>query len=279
VTTPLNPEQQTASQIIQAQLDAWGIGSLAADLNKLIRQGLGQDAILLQLQQSQAYKDRFAGNIARQRNGLAVLSPGDYVALETQYRGVLRQFGLPAGFYDANPDLQKFIENDVSPAELQTRAQAAQQVWLSADTSTKQAWTSYYGLTAGDAIATLLNPDVALPIVQRRATAAQIGGAAIDNGLAAPTATRAEYLADKGVGQADAAKGYGQIGQAVATDQAIATRFGTDFGQTDEEDARLVGLASAQRKLRDLQNSEQGLFSGRAGATSQSLTTATAGRY
>lgn len=278
MTLPLDPNQETASRIIKAQLTDWGVAELYDDAVKLIRQGLGTDAIILQLQDTNAYKVRFAANEDRRKAGFRVLSPAEYVDLETQYGSILRTFGLPAGFYDSRDDFRKFIAADKSPSEIQSRAQAAQQVWLSKDPNIKQAWTSYYGLTDGDAIAAILNPETALPIVQRKVTAAQIGGQALASGLQVG-GSRAEQLADLGVTASDAAKGYGEIGQAIETDQAIATRFGANFTQAEEEDARLLGTASARRKLSQLQGSEAGLFAGRSSVTQQSLSRNSSGSY
>jgi hypothetical protein len=100
---------------------------------------------------------------------LAQLSPADYINTETAYKQVLQQYGLPAGFYDSPSDLNDFIAKDVSPSELNTRAQAAQQVWLSNDDAAKDTWRSWYGLSDGAAIASILDPKTALPIVQRMA--------------------------------------------------------------------------------------------------------------
>lgn len=274
----MNPDQQTASAIIRAQLQAWGIGELASEADKLIRQGLGSDAVILQLQQTDTYKKRFAANETRRQKGLGVLSPAEYVKLETQYQSIMRTFGLPATFYDSLDDFAKFISDDVAPTELQQRAQDAQQVWLSKDENVKQAWTQFYGLSAGDAIAAILDPKEALPIVQRKVTASQIGGQALANSLTTG-ATRAEQLVDLGVSAADAAKGYGEIGQALTTDQGIAARFGSTVNLQDEEDARILGLASAQRKLRSLQDQERGLFEGRAAADQKTLNRSTSGSY
>jgi hypothetical protein len=278
VAKPLTPDQQTASAIIRAQLAAWGIPSLSADASSLIRQGYGTDAVLLQLQETPAYKTRFIGNEDRRRAGLPVLAPGDYVDLERQYRNVMRSYGLPAGFFDTNDDLRQFIARDVSPVELQQRAQDAQQVWLSKDADIKTAWRNFYGLSDGDAIAAILNPKESLSVLQRKVAAAQIGGRALANNQHVGVA-RAEQLADLGVTAGQAAQGYGDIGQAIETDKAIAARFGQTLDLADEENARILGLASAQRKLRDVQSQEKGLFEGRAAASNATLSRSSRGAY
>lgn len=269
---------ESASTILRDQLRQWGLLSLAPDLDRLIREGLGADAITIQLRETQAYKQRFAANDLREKAGLPVLSPAEYLAAEDGYRQALRSYGLPSSFYDTPEDFQKFLAKDVSPQEVDARAKAAQQTWLTTDQSVRDTWQSFYGLTDGAAIASILDPERALPIVQRMATATQIGAKATQNGLVADR-TRYEGYADQGITADQAAQGFAQIGQVEHTDQSIARRFGQTFTQTEEEQARIQGLASAQRKQRELASSETALFKGRASADQRTLNQRTGGAY
>lgn len=275
----LDPTKAGAAAILNDQLAQWGIKGLGPDVIRLLQQGLDPAALMIELQNTNAYKQRFAGNEAREKAGLRVLPPAEYVATETSLKGVLRSFGLPAGFYDSNTDMQKFIENDVSPSELQERANIAQQVWLTGPQENRDAWNKYYGhLGVGGAIAAILDPKKAVGLIQKQAQAAAIGGTALTQGLAVDR-TRAEQLAAAGVTQAQATQGYGDIAGALGNDSAIAQRFGQTLNQGTEEDARLLGLASAQRKIKDLQAAESGLFAGRGAANSGALSGTASGAY
>lgn len=273
-----SPTQQSASAVLRNMLTQWGIAELYKDALSLMKQGLDQNAIVIQLQNTDAYKKRFAGNELRRKAGLAVLSPAEYVSNETAYKDVLRQNGLPSGFYDSNDDLTKFIANDVSPQELQSRAEIAQRMWLSGNEDYKSVWHDYYGLSDGDAIASLLDPKQALPIIQAKQTATQIGAAAQRQGLDVDK-SRAEYFAAHGVDEQAALKGYTDVAAELPDTANIAKRFGETFDQTDAENADILGLASAQRKKKDLFSSESGLFAGRSGATQAALSKSTAGSY
>lgn len=278
MTLPLTDAQQSASAIIQQQLSAWGLDSLVPDLNTLIRQGLQPDAIVLKLQDTDAYKQRFAANQLRIKNGLNALSPADYINTENAYRQVMRQYGLPSGFYDSQDDFQNFLAADVSPSELNERVKTAQQVFVTGDPATRSVWRDWYGLTDGAAIASILDPSKALPIVQNMATAAQAGGIARQNGLDADQQRITSYV-DQGISLGDLTKGFQDIGAAHATDQAIASRFGTTFDQAQEEQATIQNLASARRKQQQLYDSERALFAGRSGADATSLNTRTSGAF
>jgi hypothetical protein len=277
----LTPDQQSASAALQQQLLNWGIPELATDVNRLIKQGLSEDAITLQLQESTAYQKRFAGNALRLKKGLAVLSPADYVNTETAYAQVLRQFGMPAGFYDSHDDFTNLIANDVSGAELSQRAQDAQEKYLLGPAENRQWWRDHIGGTDAEAIAAILDPGKAIPLVERRLTQSAIGGAALKQGLQVSTG-RADELAAAGVTGDQAQQGYTAIAAALPTESAIAQRFGTGFGQTDLEAATfdgVAGSAAAQEKRRQLNAAEAGLFGGKAAADTSSLSRSTVGSY
>jgi len=274
----LDPDQQTASQIIAKQLEDWGLSTLAPRVNDLIREGLSGDAITLRLAATDEYKTRFAANTARVKAGLAALSPAAYISAENSYRQVLQSFGLPATFYDSQDDFRTFLERDVSPSEIQDRAKVAQQTWLSTDQATKDTWRQWYGLSDGAAIASILDPTKALPIVQSMAEAAKAGGAALRNGLDANESRIRGYV-DQGISGDQIAQGFGDIGTVHDTDQAIGRRFGIDLSQGVEEASRIQGLASARRAQQDAYGAEQALFSGRAGADQTSLSRRSTGSY
>lgn len=274
------PAQTSAIAWFKALLTSWGIAELVPDAQKLVLQGLGSDAITLQLQQTAAYKKRFAANDIRVKKGLAVLSPAEYVANEAAYAQVRRQFGLPRGFYDSKDDTDKLIGFDVSPAEWAERARDAQEKYMLGPAENRAWWRDHYGRTDAEAIASILDPEKALPLIDRRLAASAIGGAALAQGLSVGR-TQAEYLGASGVTGDQARQGYGEIAAALPVDQAIAQRFGDTIDQATEEAAAFgtAGAAAAAEKKRRLAGSEAGLFAGRPGADTASLSRSTAGSY
>jgi hypothetical protein len=279
VTSPLNPSQSSARQILLDQLHEWGLDTLAPAVDELIKQGLDAPAVTLQLQETPQYKERFKANEIRRQKGLPVLSPADYVSTEAAYRSVLRTYGLPSGFYDSHDDFNQFLGNDVSPDELNQRARVAQQVWLSNDAETRAGWTQFYGLSGGAAIASILDPEKALPIIQRQAEAAQFGASAERQGLQADRA-RLERYADLGISQETIDTGFSRIANTQAVDQKLAARFGqTPLTQGEQEAEQFLGDAQAARKRAGLYQNEEALFKGRAGAGDQSLQRQQNGRF
>jgi hypothetical protein len=117
--------------------------------------------------------------------------------VEAGYRQVMQSYGLPQGFWDSTDDFTSLISRDVSPQEVNDRVKVARDAFLSADEGTRAIFKDFYGLSDGAGIAAMLDPDKALPIVQRMAATAKAGSAAQRNGLIAdrvawsPTWTRA----------------------------------------------------------------------------------------
>lgn len=265
----LPTDQRNAYSSLQTLLQQYGLESLAPQVLGFVKQGYTGDALNYLLSQTPEFKARFAGNDARIKNGLAPLAPADYLNTEAAYHQVLQAAGLPAGFYDSKSDFVSLIGSDISPTELQARAQDAFQFSQNAiDPNVRQAFQSYYGVTDGHLAAYFLDPKVGGDVINRQVAAAQIGGAAATNGLQIDK-THAQTYADQGVTYAQAQQGAAQAG--LIKDDALnaGQRFNTAYTQQDLADATIGGLASAQRKLKQLGDSEAGLFAGTVGPVGQ----------
>lgn len=258
------------AELIKQTLASWGLSSLAGLVDQLGRTGASQDQITLQIQQSPEYKVRFAGNDARIANGLAALDPATYIALEGQYRQILA--GLPAGFHDSKQSFDGFIGNDISPSELSDRVATANQAYITAPPQVRQAWDRYYGNTSGvgGAIAAILDTKTAAPLIEQRALAAEIGGAALQQNLALTSQSTAMLAAQSGVTIDQARQAYQGIAARIATDQSVAGRFGTTFGQNEEEQANLLGQGDLQTQQSNLYAEEQSQFGGKGGGDTTS---------
>lgn len=266
----LTPDQRNVyDKFVQVLTDA-GLKSLIDPLMELIVQGYGADTIAIELQQTKAYQDRFAGNQARVANGLAALAPGDYLALERSYEQVLRAYGLPEGFYDDPSDFADFIGKDISPAEIQDRAQVASDYVTNAPPEYKQALMDFYGIGPGDATAYFLDSSRAMPFIDKQVRAAQIGGAAAFQGLSS-NAARAEELSTYGVDQGTARSGYAAIAENLDNLRKLATIDKTDYDQRTAEDAFLLDDAKAAKKTRRLASNERARFGGSSGVGQGSL--------
>lgn len=261
--------QRNAAEYLQRLFDSYGLGTLAPKILEYVQAGYDSDTIMLMLQDTAEYKQRFAANEARRKNGLAVLSPAEYLATERSYRQIMESAGLPPGYYDSQDDYTNLIGGDVSPAELQSRVDIGVNAVNNSDpyylTKLRE-----FGLGQGDLIAAALDRDRALPLLQKTVKAAQIGAEASRNNLGLSQA-RSNYFADLGVSQEQARSAYQLIGENLGTAQKLGSIYDTNFGQEDLENELLgqSGLASAKRKR--LVKKETGAFTGSSGVGRTSL--------
>jgi hypothetical protein len=254
--------RQDARTTIRQVLETYGLGELAEfAYNEIIVKETvninNPDAIIFALREQPAYQTRFAGNAARLRAGLPELDPASYIQLETQYRDTLRSNGLPLGFYDQTDDFQAFIENDVSPAELNERVQQGYRAVSDADPEVKRQMQQLYAVSEGELVAYFLDPQRTAPILTRQARAAQIAARGREQAGIQLTGQFAEDLVRRGVTAGEAEQGFAEIGalgelrqtfageQDITEEQLVGAQFGIDVAAREELKRRQRGRVAA----------------------------------
>lgn len=253
-------QQQSAFDVISSLLEMYDLTGLSDFVTNYILDNDVVDTTVLmaQVRQQPAYQTRFAGNEARRRAGLNVLSEGEYVALENTYRQYMRASGLPADFYDSPEDLQNLIGNDVSPAELAERVNQGYEAVRFADPTVVSQMQELYGVGEGELAAFFLDPERATPTLLRRAQAAQVAGGAIQAGMQL-TAEEAERLAQEGVTEQTARAGVAAIEQAQELFQATTQETG-DFTREEQLGAVFGTDPRAAQRLRERSRRRQAEF-------------------
>lgn len=271
----LDGEDRDAYLAITQMLRNYGLESLAPTVLGYIQSGYSAETINVLLQNSDAYKRRFAANEARRQKGLPVLSPAEYLATERAYRQVMSAAGLPPGYWDEPDDFAELISNDVSPAEVQERVQIAADQWHSLDENAKNTWRQWYG--DGDYIAYALDPERATTVLSRQWRAAQAAGIGQAQGVNLSQAT-AEQVAATGVSADGIRQGMGTVAAVAANTQRLSQVYGETY--TAEDAAREVFLSDekAAKKRRSLASRERATFGGSAGVGPQSLSARSGGQ-
>lgn len=254
---------------------SYGIGSLAPKIAEFIRNGYSADTIALLLQDTTEYKERFAANEARRKAGLPVLSPAEYLATERSYRQIMSAAGLPSGFYDSTDDFRKFLENDMSPQELQERVTAARDFVNKATPEAKALYSQWY--SEGDMVAYALDPDRAAPLVGRAFTASQIGAEASTRNLGI-SRDYAERIANLGVTGDQAAQGFGAIQQNLGNDQKLAALSGLSLTAEEEMNELFFNDATVTMKRQRIASEEDARFAGSSAVSGGSLGQSSAGQ-
>lgn len=231
----LTGAQRDAYTALTSLFATYGLQSLAPKIFDYIKNGFSADTISILLQDTPEYKQRFAANEVRKQKGLPVLSPAEYLSTESSYRQLMRQAGLPEGFYDQPSDFTEFLSKDVSPTELKTRVDLASQATNLASPQMKQALRSMYGIDDEHITAYFLDPERAVTSIQKQAAAAAIGAEALKRGLT--ISGNVESYALAGVSAQQAGEGYAKIAEQLPGYNAISHIYGMDVGQSALEAA------------------------------------------
>jgi len=259
----LEGEGRDAFLALKTVFENYGLGSLAGKIYDYVKNGYSSDTISILLQDSDEYKKRFAANEQRKKAGLSVLNPAEYLAAENSYRQVMRQSGLPVGFYDTNDDFTNFLVGDVSPTELQDRVNLATQASALANSSYKQA-LQQMGIGQGEVAAYFLDTKKAMPFIQKAAAQAAIGAEALQRGFQFDQKYM-EELATSGISREQAAQAYARIGDEFSTMSTLGQIYGGGWTQRQAEEDIFRGGTEASAQRRRLTATERGSFSGSAG--------------
>lgn len=237
-----------AFTIIRSMLAQWGLSTLEGKVTSMLQDGDPQEIVVAKLRDTKEYKERFAANEDRRTKGLSPMSEGEYIATEQSYREVMRSYGLPSGFYDSQDDFRKFLAADVSPQEMRDRVVLAAERYQNADEGTKRQFTRF-GFTPGEAVASILDPDAALPVLRQKITAASIAAeaAASFGDETRLTTDRALELAQQGVTEEQARRGFGELGARQERDKGLAALAGYTLSDKELEDEALLGRKSRTR--------------------------------
>lgn len=275
-------DRQSAYDILYGEFNKYGLGGLVEDIKYLLQSNVSPSQFSLELQNRPAYQARFSANKERIAKGLRALSPAEYIGLEDQYQNVMREYGLPASYYtkDATgkqPGFDKFLEGDVSAAELEDRVVTAQQRVINSNPQVLTALKQFYpDITNGDILAYTLDPKNALTNIKRKVTAAEIGGAALAAGLdigktpeqIAASEARAQMLAGYGVDKQQAMTGFQTVADIAPRGGQLAEFYNRptyDQMEAEKEVFNLEGAAAARKKRKQLTELEQASFSGSSG--------------
>jgi len=230
------------------------------------------------------FNARFAANQERLKAGKSVLSPGEYLKLEQGYSKVFTAYNLPA--FKTQTYYDSFIVSDLDIEEVTDRVQLGYDRVLN-DKATQDAFNKFFSaLGFSDIVTGMLDPVNQLPALERKVKAAEIGGAALRQGLVVSqvAATEAQanvpysnvmrgtvgadVLGQQGVTKAQAEKGYQEIAQMLPTAEKLSSIYGNQvdqYGLLQAEQEKLQGLASAARKRQQLTELETAQFKKQSG--------------
>jgi hypothetical protein len=280
-------KRQSAYDLLYSEFSQYGLASLVEPLKGLITSGASPAEFTIRLRESEPYKKRFSGNAQRISNGLAAIDEATYLATEDKYQALMRNYGLPSSYWskDEMGTQQGFtdlIGNDVSAVELEGRLQTAQNRVVNANPEIAYALKEFYpDINNGDILAYVLDPKNGLDAINRKVTAAEIGGAAARSGLTT-NVSDAEYLQRYGVTKETATQGYTTIAGGLQRGSQLASIYGEDpytQATAETEVFNIPGAQEARKQRQKITGLEKATFGGQSGISQGALARDRAGAY
>lgn len=233
---PVGDNQDTLNAIatVQGLFAEYGLTSLYGKIVDLARKGYGASAIALELRNTDEYKARFPAMAALNAKGRGI-SEAAYIEYEVNAKALERRYGLPTGM--VTNSVTTLLTNEVSADELNSRVVLSSAAAVQAPQEFKDQMKKYYNIDSGGLAGYFLDPNLALPLLEKQYASTIIGTEAsrqeIDLGLA-----MAEELQGLGVTQEEARTGFGTVagakdlsvgrGDVVSQEQMIKGTLGKD---------------------------------------------------
>jgi hypothetical protein len=253
-------EQNRVIATLKNAFESYGLMGLYSDIEKWARQDYSADAVLLELRKTPAYKDRFPAMeaLAQKRRGI---SEGEYIEFERNATRLEREYGLPEGMLGKD-SVTTLLTNEVSGRELENRVVLASNATQTVSQQMRTQFQDFYGVGQGGLAAYFLDPEKAMPLLERQYAASNIAGQGLIQGVNT-TRDIAEELFEAGVDQEGARRGFGQVARDAALTQGR--------NNTITQDALIrgtFGTADYNEQIRRARQAEIGQYAGGGGFVS-----------
>jgi hypothetical protein len=184
-TSGLDPTQGSVFNSLTTWLQQIGLntGTMQDFIKNAIINSDSTDTIKLNIVNQPDFQKAFPEYQAAIKAGNP-MSPADILNYRTTVTGLMKDAGLPSGFYDQPDDFVNLISNNLSPAELQSRIQDGYAKVAQAPQAVKDAFSDYFGAQGDNMLATFfLDPTKGTDAIQKAVQTASIGGQAAQAGL------------------------------------------------------------------------------------------------
>ena len=234
-------------------MNDYGLGTLMTKITSMVQEGLNADAVMAQVRQTTEYASRFPAMKALSAKN-RVISEAEYIAFERNAASLERSYGLPEGMLGKD-QVTKLLENEVSGKELGDRVNLAATGAFATSPEVKSQFKDYYGISSGGLTAYFLDPDQALPLLERQVNSASIGAEAQMQQFDFDLKT-SERLTEYGVTRESARQGI----TIAAGQKSFQNGFGDIVTQDQLVDANILGDSSSKKSIERVKKGRQGRF-------------------
>lgn len=252
--------QNNAIAAIKGMLDQYGLSSLYDKIVSYVKEGYDADTVMVLIRTTPEYKARFPAMEALQAKKRGI-SEAAYIQYEQLASGLERRYGLPENMLMSN--VTKMLTNEVSASELNDRVELAASAAIQAPQDVRNMFQNYYNIGLGGQTAYFLDPDVAMPLLEKQFASAQIGTEAARQGIGI-NAYSAENLQSLGINQESARQGF----STVASEMGLTRGFGDVATQEELISGNLLQNEQARKSIERSRGAKIGAFQGGGGFAS-----------
>jgi hypothetical protein len=227
--------------------------SLFPRIQEFARRDLTEDGILLELRKTPEYKARFPAMEALAQKQRAI-TEAEYIEFERNASQLERAYGLPSGMLDKDA-ITNLLTNEVSGRELEERVTLAAAGAFQTSPEMRDTFQRFYGIGGGALTAYFLDPDKALPLLNKQYASSQIGAEAAMQDVTIQ-ARLAEEITEAGIGREEARAGFGRV----AGMQGLTEGRGDLATQGQLVGSELMGQEAAQQAVERAQSARRGRF-------------------
>lgn len=270
-----DPDRISAKSQIDAVLDRYGLGELKDWAWSRIVDEASPDQIMNELydptteagQVFDRYFPEFELLRQKRNSGTQVTIPSidELLATRDQYAQIMRQAGLPSGFYDEPSDFTNLIVNQRSPVEV---AEVINEGWrrvTQAPAEVRAAFGRLYGIDGDAALAAeFLDPTKANPLLIEMARTAEVAGTADRFGVGLGL-DRAQRVASLQLSRQEYEQGFAQL-------DSLAGLFQETLSETEDLTPEGAGVeaifnlsAGARDRIERRRSTRVNLLSGGGG--------------
>lgn len=293
--TPAKPVEDPTYVALLKAMEVYNISGLAATLDKIRADypNINSEDMLTLLRNdtryNAEYNKRFSANAARVAAGKAPLDEKTYLGDERKYADIFTKYDVPQ--FATTDQYTKLIAGGIDPDKVETRISMGYNRVIN-NPSTLEAFQKFYKqISMGEIVGALIAPEVQMPALERKITTAEVGGAALRQGLSAFEAATniqsqrysnvmggtigAGAIAASGESGPQATADYQKIAQDLPRMEFLSSisKGLPQYGQQEAEKADILGLASEQRKKEDILAAERARWQGSAGAAQGAFST------
>jgi len=248
--------------VLQGVMNEYGLGDLMSQITTWVQDGLDGDAIMMKVRETDSYNRRFPAMKALRSKG-RFIDEASYIEFERTAAQLERSYGLPAGMLDVGT-VTRLLENEVSLRELEERVTLAAVGAYQTSNEIKQQFKDYYGIDQGGLTAYFLDPDKAMPLLNKQYASSVLGAEGQMQGIGVGR-EMAEELTNMGVSREEARAGFGRVrGQ-----QGLMAGRGDVVNQDELIGANLMNQEDAQRNVERAATARIGRFQGGGGYQTQ----------